>query len=372
MTNISEKNYEIKNKKSQTIDHNEEISHDRNIKYKFEKKNNKINNANKIKILYKNPKKIKEKIFSNNTFKIQSKENKQKSPYKKNNPTKNIKTQSSKNNMVFSSSNIKNTHKIISRKKGISSSTKSLDIANHYIYNTQNNNSNCIKTIKKKKENFKKMEKRNVKEENIKSKKNIDINIQNGKNKINKIEKENTDINKTYSESDLGEVGGEIIDEESENDNLDEIDELNEANKVYYYDPKSIVNYSTVNFTNKKNRKYQSLSVSKEKLVNNIFNNSLNNMINKNLFKNDDLNKTQHINMPSQILENKHILLIKSMNDKINMRKNDIEKINKLISNIKKEIKNYDNEIRIIDNWIINEKKEGEILRQMINFVNMK
>ena len=179
LTNISEKNYEIKNKKSQTIYHNEEISHDINIKYKLENKNNKINNANKIKILYKNPKKIKEKIFSNNTFKTQSKENKQKSPYKKNNPTKNIKTQSSKNNMVFSSSNIKNTHKIISRKKGISSSTKSLDIANHYIYNTQNNNSNCIKTIKKKKENFKKMEKRNdiiIKEENIKSKKNIDIN----------------------------------------------------------------------------------------------------------------------------------------------------------------------------------------------------
>ncbi len=209
------------------------------------------------------------------------------------------------------------------------------------------------------------------KEENIKSKKNKES--QNGKNKINKNEKKDNDINKSYSESDLGEVGGEIIDEESENDNLEEIDELNKANKAYYYEPKSIVNYSTVNFTNKKNRKFQSFSVSKEnKLANNIFINSLNNTINKNLFQNNDLNKTQHINMPSQLFENKKMKIIKSMNERINMRKNDIEKINKLISNIKKEIQNYDNEIRILDNWIKNEKQEGEILRQMINFVNMK
>ena len=54
------------------------------------------------------------------------------------------------------------------------------------------------------------------------------------------------------------------------------------------------------------------------------------------------------------------------------MKKNDIEKINNLIKKMLKEIKKYDNEIRIFDNWIQNEEKEGEILRQMINFVNTK
>ena len=54
------------------------------------------------------------------------------------------------------------------------------------------------------------------------------------------------------------------------------------------------------------------------------------------------------------------------------MKKNDIEKINKLIENIKKQIKKYDNEIRTIDKYIQQEEKEGDMLRHLINYVNSK
>ena len=54
------------------------------------------------------------------------------------------------------------------------------------------------------------------------------------------------------------------------------------------------------------------------------------------------------------------------------MKNKDIEKINRLIENIKKLIKKYDNEIRVIDTWIEHEENEGDKLRHMINFVNTK
>ena len=292
------------------------------------------------------------------------------------NDNKNLKTKSSKNTIIYNNTNnnTKNMHKIINRKKGIILSTKSLEVIytnniakNNIIENVKNNN----KTIK---ENIINNEEININEIKYKIKKNKEININNN---IKESEKENSDINKTYSESDLGEVGGEIIDdEESENENgLDEIDELNENDKIYYYEPKSIVNYSSVNFTNKKdNRKYQSLSVSKEnKLSNNMFNKTLNTIVNKNLFNITDLNKSQNINLTSQISKNKNKNNeMKNLNDKINMKKNNIERINRVIENIQKEIKKYDNEIRVIDTWIQKEEKEGEKLRNMINFVNMK
>jgi hypothetical protein len=246
---------------------------------------------------------------------------------------------------------------------------------------TNMKNFNCVinENNKANKENMKDKknnDKTNINDGNHKIKNNKEINIKISMNSENDNKKENTDTNKTYSESDLGEVGGEIIDDESENEkDLDEIDELNEKDNIYYYEPKSIVNYSSVNFTNKKyNRKYQSLSVSKEnKLSNNIFSKTINNSINKkNLFNINDLNRTQNINLTSQIFKNNKINEIKNLNDKINMKNKEIEKINRLIENIKKQIKKYDNEIRVIDTWIEHEEKEGHKLRHMINFVNTK
>ena len=67
---------------------------------------------------------------------------------------------------------------------------------------------------------------------------------------------------------------------------MDELNEINKTDRIYYYEPKSIVNYSSVNFTNKKVRKHHiSSSVNKDNHFS-IFNFSLNNNITKNLFNN--------------------------------------------------------------------------------------
>ena len=360
LTNISKQFVEIdkKSKISKTI----EEEHDTKVsKIKIHNIENKKRKKNQLKVLYKKAKNIDSKLFNNKTYKNQNQVNKNNMNQKKIGQ-KNIKTQSSKNNFVYSSNNIKNIHKIINRKRGINLSTKSLDISK----NLSNNNLQERNTDKKS-SNF----------VNYKYKKNKEVNTQKrNKNKENqnkkekKVEKENNDINKTYSDSDLGEVGGEIIDE-SENDSS-ELDEINEINKNYY-DPKSIVNYSSVNLTNKKERKYQSLSVSKNNLANSMFNKSIiKDTTDKKIYKLSDLNLTKHLNIQSQILDYNKIQKIKDLNDKINIKKNDIEKINRLIENMLKDIKKYDNEIRIVDNWIQKEENEGEMLRQMINFVNTK
>ena len=328
----------IKKHISKTIDpKNDNKSKSNRGNHKFENQKNK-----KIKVLYKNPQNIDSKFFTH-------------------------------------SNNLKNTHKIINRKRGINLSTKSLDI------NTYSNNNNKINNLNKNK-NTSNQKKNNIDQKNenkpnitnykTKKIKEINIAVLNNNNDINQTQKENNEINKTYSESDLGEVGGEIIeDDESEKENeIDELDELNETNKIYYYDPKSIVNYSSINFTNRKNRKHQSLSVSKENtLYNSIFNKTINKIINQSIFKFSDMSLNRYMDIPSQEqdLEKKN-KEIKNINEKINIKNKDIEKINKLIENIKKQIKKYDKEIRTIDNYIQQEENEGDMLRQLINFFNTK
>ena len=128
---------------------------------------------------------------------------------------------------------------------------------------------------------------------------------------------------------------------------------------------------SSINFTNKKNKKHQSLSVSKNSnVINSRFNQTFNNTEKKNLFQ-SNLNLTQHIKLQSQ--EYVKMNKIQEMNNKISMKKNDIERINKLIDNIKNDIRKYDNEIKSINKIINDEEQEEYKLRQMINFLlNMK
>ena len=59
---------------------------------------------------------------------------------------------------------------------------------------------------------------------------------------------------------------------------------------------------------------------------------------------------------------------IKNLNDKINQKKNDIQKVNKAISNKQKELIFYNKEIRIIDNMIQKEEEERVFLQTMINY----
>ena len=138
-----------------------------------------------------------------------------------------------------------------------------------------------------------------------------------------------------------------------------------------YYEPKSIVNYSTSNFSNEKhNNKYQSLSVSKDsKKSNNIINKTLD-TINKNFFNLINSKLVRHTNEPSQTIKKIEIKDKKTLNEEINKKNEDIEKINRLISKMKNQITKYDTESRIIDNLIRKEEQEGEVLRQMINFIN--
>ena len=178
------------------------------------------------------------------------------------------------------------------------------------------------------------------------------------------IKKEENEANKSYSESDLG-VGGEIIEEE-ESDIGNELNELEEKDKVYYYEPQSMMNHPFINFTNQKNNKHQSHSVSKEnKISHPKFSNSLNVIQKNNLF--NPQSKKYHHKLKSEKFGIK--LKISSLEDKINLKKNEIEKTVKIISNLKKEIVKYNNDIRTVNKLIKKEEEEGEELRQMINYL---
>ena len=286
-----------------------------------------------------------------------------------------------KNNSLSNiNNNSKNKHKIIGHHKGINSE-KSLNYSQNNYINNNSNKKELIKDLKDYTENNKESHD-NKKIENIKNINNYNIKkikdscssiiSENNIKKINEAQNESKS-NKTYSESDLGEVGGEIIEDE-DSEFGKEINELNDTDEANYYEPKSIVNYSIFNFTNKKNRRHQSLSVSKEtKMSYSPFHNSPKASINKNLFKfrdkNNNNNNHYHIKLPVQNLDkNIKIIKIKNLNDKINMKKNDIDRLNIIIGNMQKEIRKYDNEIRKIDNFIQKEEQEEKEIRQMINF----
>ena len=216
------------------------------------------------------------------------------------------------------------------------------DIAN--INNNEKNNIN---------QKNKKNEKNNITNYKIKKIKESDSKNKNGK-------KEENELNKAHTVKE--------INEEEDSEYGKELNELNEEDKIHYYEPQSIVNYSSANFTNKRNRKHFSFSVWKEKKILHSPFNSLIIDISKNLFKFED-NNGYNTQLQSQAFErSNNILEIKNLNDKINQKKNDIQKVNKAISNKQKELIFYNKEIRIIDNMIQKEEEERAFLQTMINY----
>ena len=166
-------------------------------------------------------------------------------------------------------------------------------------------------------------------------------------------------LNKTYSESDLGEVGG-VIEDEGESEILDELNEF--GNNIFINNPKSIITYSSDLFKDHKDTKIQSLSVSKDN-------------------KNITFNKALFIPLKTSIINNhleeayktdkySNISEINEITNKIKIKNKYIENIIRLIENEKKNIIKYDNEIKKIDNCIQIEEKERDDLQYMINFFN--
>jgi hypothetical protein len=210
----------------------------------------------------------------------------------------------------------------------------------------------------------------NNKKNNIiqKNKKNEKNNITNYKiKKIKESDSENKNMKKEINEFNKAHTVKET-NEDEESEYGKDLNELNEEDKLYYYEPQSIVNYSSANFTNKRNRKHFSFSVWKENKMSNLPFSSLITDINKNLFKFED-NNGYNSQLQSQPFErSNNILKIKNLNDKINQKKNDIQKVNKVISNKQKELLFYNKEIRIIDNMIQKEEEERVILQTMINY----
>ena len=281
---------------------------------------------NKLKLLYKSPKNIKKN--SNNPI----------------NKTSNILTPKTKNN-----------HKFINRIRSINISTKSLNFTNTNRLNNQP--------------------------------KDYNLNLAKNQNRINSLSPNNIPkqkpakkriLNKQYSENNLNQVWQKFFNEK-ENNIQNELDEFNEDDEIYYYEPQSIVNYCSSNFTNKnnnRNKKIQSLSVKKENNTESRFNNLLNSTIktlNQNLFKFMDFN---FVNNNEEKQEEKNVVKTKEIDvnklkQKIEKKNKDIEKIKKIIDKMQKDVKKLDNEIKNVDSWIKKEKEENEFLIYFLIFFNM-
>ena len=289
--------------------------------------NNKNKSRNKIKLLYNSPKNIRK---NNNPL----------------NKSSNILTPNSKNN-----------HKLINRIRSINISTKSLNF----------NNTNRLN----------------------KKQKDYSLNLNKNKNKLSSLSPSNItkqkpnnkrSLNKQYSENNLNQIWQNFFNEE-ENNIQNGLDEFNEDEEIYYYEPQSIVNYCSSNFTNNKknnnkNKKFQSLSVKKENNTQSQFNNILNSTIktlNKNLFKFMDFNFVNNIKEKKEeknFIKNIEIDVHK-LKENIDMKNKDIEKMKNLIDKTQKEIKKLDNEIRSVDSWIKKEIEVNENLIRLLNFFNM-
>ena len=221
------------------------------------------------------------------------------------------------------------------------------------------------KEVKRDIANINNNEKNNIIQKNKKNEKN---NITNYKiKKIKESDSENKNMKKEINELNKAHTVKET-NEDEESEYGKDLNELNEEDKLYYYEPQSIVNYSSVKFTNKINRKHFSFSVLKGNKIPHLPFNSPITDISKNLFKFED-NNGYNSQLQSQPFErSNNIFKIKNLNDKINQKKNDIQKVNKAISNKQKELLFYNKEIRIIDNMIQKEEEERVILQNMINY----
>ena len=297
---------------------------------------NKNKKGNKLKLIYKSPKNITSHKSNNN-------------------PINKI------NNNINSVG--KNKHKLINRIRAINISSKSLIFTNNFI-NKKNNNLNLNL-------NF-------ITNENNLTKKYNKLNSFSPGNKsaISENKKNTNILNRKYSENNLTQIRPKFFEKE-EKDIENDLNEFNENEEIYYYEPQSIVNYSSSNFINKKKiKKNLSLSVQKEK-KNNLesrFNSLLNstiNTINKNLFKFIDFNfssKKEEKKVENKI-EKKEID-INEIREKIKIKNKNIEKIKKLIEKTQKEIIKCDKEIKSIDSMIQKEEINNNYLIHLLNYFN--
>jgi hypothetical protein len=247
----------------------------------------------------------------------------------------------------------KNKHKLINRIRSINiSSTKSLNFGHDFISKKLNS--------KEQQQN-----KRNNKLNHLSP-----INITTTEQKMNN---NNHVVNKKYSENNLIKIWPKFFNNK-EYDLSSEFNEFNENEEIYYYEPKhqpqSIVNYSLLNFTNKKkNKKNLSLSYQKEKnksqsKLNNILNDTIN-TINR-LFSSKKEEKKEN----KENKEKKEIDVNK-LKENIEIKNKEIEKIKKLIKKAENEMEKCDNEIRNIDNWIQKEEKKNDNMRYFFNYINI-
>ena len=293
-----------------------------NIKIKRENKRLSPNNKN-INRINKS-----EKILQNYSNISNSKEN---------NNSNRIKASNNENILVLNSSNNKKD-KIINRNNN--------NIKK--VYNSNDNNLNIVinnkhsKIIEEKNNNFKTRIISTSKSTNFENN-TYDLKLS-----------ENTKLNKSYSESDLGEVG-EIIEDEGESEIENELNELGENH--FINNPKSIIPDSLFNLKNKKEKKRQSLSVSKE--VSKFDKNFFIFPIKEFIFKKIEKHKFEKLKIITDINE---------LNDKIQTKNKEIERYKKLIENVKMKIKKCDYEFITIEEWIQKEQKKGDKLQQMINY----
>ena len=166
-------------------------------------------------------------------------------------------------------------------------------------------------------------------------------------------------LNKSYSQSDLGEVG-EIIEDEGDSEIENDLNELGDND--FINNPKSIKTDSSINFINKKDKKRLFFSVNQSKNVSK-FDKNFFYPLKEFIFKKIEKKKPEKFQKITDINE---------LNEKITTKNTEIEKYTKLIEILKVRIKKYDNEIITIEKWIKDEAKKGEEMQQMINYFSLQ
>ena len=164
---------------------------------------------------------------------------------------------------------------------------------------------------------------------------------------------------------------------------MDELNKVNENDDIYYYGPKSIVNYawdkSPTKKTKNKNKKYQSLSVKKEdrktqSRFSNLLNStlkSINQFIDLNFYFSKENEEKKKENITKNIEKNKKKIDGGKIRKNIEIKNKEIEEIKKLIEKRKKEIEKYDIEIKKVNSWIQKKNLERKNLIYLMNFFNM-
>ena len=298
-----------------------------------------------------------EEIYNNNKDELKLTDKNQKN-------LKKIKTTSDNNSKSKSKSKSKrkHEHKLINRIRAINITTKSL------IFSNSSKNINI--NLNSPRNNYEL--KSNIKND---SPFHLDISEANQKQLIKKKSVKNLDSlwNKIFDAKDERERGYE----------LDELTKVNENDDIYYYEPKSIVNYawdkSPTKKTKNKNKKYQSLSVKKEdrktqSRFSNLLNStlkSINQFIDLNFYFSKENEEKKKENITKNIEKNKKKIDGGKIRKNIEIKNKEIEEIKKLIEKRKKEIEKYDIEIKKVNSWIQKKNLERNNLIYLMNFFNM-